>query len=130
VNYDTTIGDGSKVMDMTHLTGNMVIGKDVFVSVGVSTVNDNAIGRKGYDADRIKGPTLHDGCAIGAGATLLPGVKIGAGATVAAGAVVSKDVAAETTVMGVPARDMRTLAAERTQAAAVARLLEQARGSD
>jgi acetyltransferase-like isoleucine patch superfamily enzyme len=41
---------------------------------------------------------------IGAGATLLPGIHIGANAMVAAGAVVTRDVAPETTVGGVPAR--------------------------
>lgn len=41
---------------------------------------------------------------IGANATVLPGVTIGDGAIVAAGAVVSKDVAANTIVGGVPAK--------------------------
>lgn len=43
------------------------------------------------------------GVLIGAGATVLPGVHIGDGAIVAAGAVVLKDVAAYTTVKGIPA---------------------------
>lgn len=46
---------------------------------------------------------------IGARATILPGVTIGRGATVAAGAVVSKNVDAETLVGGVPARFIRSL---------------------
>jgi acetyltransferase-like isoleucine patch superfamily enzyme len=41
---------------------------------------------------------------IGAGATILPGVTIGENAIVAAGAVVSKDVAKNTIVAGVPAK--------------------------
>lgn len=41
---------------------------------------------------------------IGAGATILPGVTIGENAVVAAGAVVSKDVADNTIVGGVPAK--------------------------
>ena len=41
---------------------------------------------------------------IGMGAKILPGVRIGDNAIVAAGAVVTKDVPADTTVMGVPAR--------------------------
>jgi acetyltransferase-like isoleucine patch superfamily enzyme len=40
---------------------------------------------------------------IGAGSTILPGVTIGENAVVAAGAVVSKDVKANTVVGGVPA---------------------------
>lgn len=41
---------------------------------------------------------------IGAKATVLPGVSIGDGATVGAGAVVTRDVPASATVVGVPAR--------------------------
>jgi len=41
---------------------------------------------------------------IGAGATILPGVTVGENSVVAAGAVVSKDVANNTVVGGVPAK--------------------------
>ncbi|ACT92027.1 DapH/DapD/GlmU-related protein [Dyadobacter fermentans] len=41
---------------------------------------------------------------IGAGATILPGVTVGENAVVAAGAVVSRDVAPNTVVAGVPAK--------------------------
>jgi acetyltransferase-like isoleucine patch superfamily enzyme len=46
---------------------------------------------------------------IGSRATILPGVRIGRGAVVAAGAVVTKDVAPDTMVGGVPARLVRDL---------------------
>ena len=46
---------------------------------------------------------------IGAAATILPGVTIGENAIVAAGAVVNKDVAANTIVGGVPARWIKNL---------------------
>ncbi|MET7258852.1 DapH/DapD/GlmU-related protein [Dyadobacter fermentans] len=41
---------------------------------------------------------------IGAGATILPGVTVGENAVVAAGAVVSRDVPANTVVAGIPAK--------------------------
>lgn len=41
---------------------------------------------------------------LGAGATILPGVTVGKNAVIAAGAVVTKDVADNTVVAGVPAR--------------------------
>lgn len=41
---------------------------------------------------------------IGAGATILPGVTVGENAVVAAGAVVSRDVASNTVVAGIPAK--------------------------
>ncbi|WP_113924189.1 DapH/DapD/GlmU-related protein [Cognataquiflexum aquatile] len=46
---------------------------------------------------------------IGAGATILPGVTIGENAVVAAGAVVSKDVAANTVVGGIPAKFIKNI---------------------
>ena len=46
---------------------------------------------------------------IGAGATILPGVTIGENAVVAAGAVVSKDVAANTVVGGIPAKFIKAI---------------------
>jgi acetyltransferase-like isoleucine patch superfamily enzyme len=46
---------------------------------------------------------------IGAGATILPGVTVGKNAVVAAGAVVSKDVLANTVVGGVPARFIKNI---------------------
>lgn len=46
---------------------------------------------------------------IGAAATILPGVTIGENAIVAAGAVVSKDVPANTVVGGVPAKVLKML---------------------
>ncbi len=46
---------------------------------------------------------------IGAGATILPGVTVGENAVVAAGAVVSKDVLANTVVGGIPAKHLKDI---------------------
>ena len=46
---------------------------------------------------------------IGAGATILLGVTVGENAVVAAGAVVSKDVAANTVVGGIPAKFIKNI---------------------
>ena len=46
---------------------------------------------------------------IGAGATILPGVTIGENAVVAAGAVVTKDVAANTVIGGIPAKFIKNI---------------------
>ena len=45
-----------------------------------------------------------EGAFIGTGAVILPGVNVGAWSVVGAGAVVTLDVPARATVMGVPAR--------------------------
>lgn len=108
VHYNTIIGDRTKVMDLTHVTGNCRVGADVFISVGVMTVNDNAIGREGY-GDHVCGPTIGDGATIGAGAILAAGVTIGRGAAVGAGSLVTRDVDPLTMVVGMPARRVRCL---------------------
>jgi acetyltransferase-like isoleucine patch superfamily enzyme len=46
---------------------------------------------------------------VGAGAVLLPGVEVGEEAFVGAGAVVTRDVAPRTLVVGSPARFVREL---------------------
>lgn len=51
---------------------------------------------------------IDDDVWLGAASVILAGVKIGTGATVAAGAVVTKDVAAMSTVGGIPARPLKS----------------------
>jgi UDP-3-O-[3-hydroxymyristoyl] glucosamine N-acyltransferase len=106
LNYDVQIGDDVKVMDNTHLTGGTRVADGAFVSTMVATANDN---RPTADlSNRTLGaPRIEAGATVGAGAILLPGVVIGRGAVVGAGAVVTRDVAPEETVMGLPARAAR-----------------------
>jgi acetyltransferase-like isoleucine patch superfamily enzyme len=56
----------------------------------------------------IKPVRVDDGADIGVNAVLLPGVTVGAGAIVGAGAVVTKNVAPNTIVAGVPAKFLRS----------------------
>jgi acetyltransferase-like isoleucine patch superfamily enzyme len=109
VNYNTIIGNHTRIMDLTHITGNCEIGDNVFISVLVSTVNDNVVTDRKYEEEQIKGPRVQNGATVGAGACLLPGVVIGEGALVAVNAVVTKDVQPYDVVMGIPARVMRNL---------------------
>ncbi|WP_406857084.1 DapH/DapD/GlmU-related protein [Alsobacter sp. KACC 23698] len=105
INYNTQIGDRVRVQDHSWLAGNMTIEDDVFISGGVGTSNDNAIGRHGYLEDETRGPFIARGAAIGLGANLLPGIRIGVRAVVGAGSVVTRSVADDALVMGVPARE-------------------------
>jgi len=101
--YNVTIGEGSKVMSNAHITGNTEIGRNVIISVGVNTANDNNFGELGYDENNISGPVIEDNAKIGVGATILPKIRIGKNAIVAAGSVVTKDVKRNSIVMGIPA---------------------------
>ncbi|KGQ53367.1 DapH/DapD/GlmU-related protein [Gallibacterium anatis] len=53
--------------------------------------------------------TLKKNCWIGTNATVLPGVTVGENAIVAAGAVVNRDVPANSIVAGVPAKVIKTI---------------------
>jgi carbonic anhydrase/acetyltransferase-like protein (isoleucine patch superfamily) len=52
---------------------------------------------------------IEHGCLIGIGAIVLNGVRVGAGSIIGAGCVVTKDVAARSLMVGVPAKLLRTL---------------------
>ena len=70
-------------------------------SLGAGAITAN------YDG-RDKHPTeVGEGAFIGSDAVLVAPVTIGPGARIGAGSVVTRDVAAETTVVGIPARPMR-----------------------
>ena len=112
VNYASTIGNNTKIMDSTHITGKCRIGDNVFISLCVGSTNDNAIGRLGYQEERVRGPVIEDGAAVGAGAMLMPAIVIHEGAVVGAGSVVTKDVPARSVVMGSPATVRRYLSAD------------------
>ena len=85
--------------------GGVYIGDDVLIGHNVCLLTLN------HDFEPEKRAELHpspihiaDKVWIGSNATILPGVSIGEGAVVAAGAVVTKDVEANTIVGGVPAK--------------------------
>lgn len=102
INYHTSIGSNCKVMDLTHLTGEMIVEDDVFISVHVVSTNDNLMGRD--PAIVHKGPIIKKGALIGAGVSLLPGITVHQYAVIGAGAVVTKDIPAGKLAFGVPAR--------------------------
>ena len=91
------------------------IGNRVHIGHYVSLLTvDHQIGSEHMRAgDRRYGPIeIGDGAWLASRVVVLPGVRIGAAAIVAAGAVVTRDVADNTLVAGVPARLVRNLNAE------------------
>ena len=64
----------------------------MFVGPGVTTTNDNTMGRHAARTRSSRGALLRRACRVGGGAVLLPGVEVGEEAFVAAGAVVTRDV--------------------------------------
>jgi serine O-acetyltransferase len=87
---------------LIHATG-IVINGQVRGGAGVHLEHQVTIG-----AERRESPQLGDGVFVGAGAKILGPVRVGSGARVGANAVVVHDVAPNTTVVGIPARVVRT----------------------
>ncbi len=96
-----------------HGAGHIHIGREAGIGPGVHiltsqhrpTPEDRAAGRAVLDTPLAFAPVaIEDGADVGAGSLILPGVRIGAGAIVGGGAVVTRDVAPGTTVVGNPAR--------------------------
>ena len=104
----STIGSGTRIQHGAFICRGAQIGENVFIGPlailtddkhpVVGTVEPHSLYH--YKAEP---PILEDGCSIGAGAIILPGVRIGAGAMVGAGAVVTRDVPSQHTVVGIPA---------------------------
>jgi len=82
----------------------VAIGHEVMILTETHT-----IGSPSRRAGRVHALPVHIGAGswLGARCTILPGVRVGPGAVVAAGAVVTRDVPANTLVAGVPARGLR-----------------------
>jgi len=80
---------------------NVAIGHDVAI---ITTTHEPGGPMRRAGAEAFAPVAIGDGAWIGARALVLPGVTIGCGAVVAAGAVVTRDVAPNCVVGGVPAR--------------------------
>ncbi|HVE76841.1 MAG TPA: bifunctional UDP-N-acetylglucosamine diphosphorylase/glucosamine-1-phosphate N-acetyltransferase GlmU [Actinomycetota bacterium] len=94
------VGEGSKIPHLSYM-GDAEIGRDV--NVGAGTITGNYDGETGVKSKTV----LEDGVLTGSGTTLVAPVSLGKNAVTGAGAVVTKDVAEDEVVMGVPARPVR-----------------------
>ena len=112
VENDVTIGARTRIQANAYVTAYSTLEDDVFIAPGVVTTNDNYMGRTEKRLDEMRGPTIRRGARIGGGAVLLPGIEIGEEAFVGAGAVVIRDVAPRTVVVGNPARYLRDVPAD------------------
>ena len=109
IENDVRLGARVKLQTGAYITAWSVVEDDVFVAPGVVLTNDPTAGRRG-DNQELRGAVLRRACRVGGGAVLLPGVEVGEEAFVGAGAVVTRDVAPRTLVVGVPARAVREVA--------------------
>lgn len=100
------IGKKCRVQSHTFICSGVTIEDDVFIGHGVIFINDNKPSMETTLNKTWKmSPVLvKKGTTIGSGAIIMGGVTIGENAFVGAGAVVTKDVPPNTTVIGIPAK--------------------------
>jgi acetyltransferase-like isoleucine patch superfamily enzyme len=90
--------------------GGITIEDDVLIGPRVNLVTENHPADPAERRSLITKPiVIKRNAWIGANATILPGVTIGENAIIAAGAVVSKDVPANTIVGGIPAKFIKSI---------------------
>jgi len=106
------IGKRCKIETEAYITALSEIGDSCFIAPEVTFTNDNFLGRTKERFKFHKGVTLRNGARIGANVTVLPGITLGEDALVAAGSVVTRDVPARKTVLGVPAKIWRDVPVE------------------
>ncbi len=104
--HRNTLRRGSVLTAGVILTTGIEIGEFVLVNLATTIGHDVNIGDYSsiMPGCSISGSvTIEPGCTIGTGARILQNVHIGRDATVGAGAVVTRDVDADATVIGIPA---------------------------
>jgi len=132
--YGCSIDDGTKVGTFVEIQKNAFIGKNckisshtficegvhiednVFVGHNVTFINDkyprstNEDGSIQTDVDwKVVETFIRKGASIGSSSTIMCGITVGENSIVGAGAVVTKDVPANTLVAGVPAKVIKKL---------------------
>lgn len=99
---DVIIGDNVTVKSGVYLWDGTRIEDNVFIGPNATLTNDVYPRSKIYP-ESFSGIAIKKNASIGANATILPGIIIGEHAMVGAGAVVTKDVAPYSIVVGNPA---------------------------
>jgi bifunctional UDP-N-acetylglucosamine pyrophosphorylase/glucosamine-1-phosphate N-acetyltransferase len=97
---NSRLGPGTEMHHFSYV-GDATVGANVNVAAGVITCNFDA------ETQEKNATTIEDDVALGSDTMLVAPVRVGAGAITGAGSVVTKDVAPDTVVRGVPARPAR-----------------------
>ena len=97
---ESTLGPGVKLGHFSYI-GNATIGADTNIGAGTITCN--------YDGEHKNPTVIGEDVFIGSDTMLVAPVTLGDGARTGAGSIVTKNVPADTLVVGVPARAIKKL---------------------
>ena len=110
IQKNASVGRLCKISSHSFVCEGVAIEDEVFVGHGVMFINDRypratASGALQTESEwQVVRTHVKRGASIGSGAVIMCGVTIGEKAMIGAGAVVTRDVPANTVVIGVPAR--------------------------
>lgn len=115
IGKNVKIGNKVKIQNNNSIYPGVTLEDGVFIGTNVSFINDKyprSIREDGLSVTNddwdLKETTVCYGASIGAGAVIMCGVRVGEWAMVGAGSVVLEDVPAGATVVGNPARIIKT----------------------
>jgi len=97
---DSYLADGVKMGHFSYI-GNAQIGKNTNIGAGTITAN--------FDGEKKHNTEIGEDVFIGSDSMLVAPLKIGSGARTGAGSIVTKNVAEDTLVVGMPARAIKKL---------------------
>ena len=116
IQKDASIGKNCKISSHTFICEGVHIEDNVFVGHGVMFTNDlfpratNKDGSVKTEKDwKLIETFVKKGASIGSNATIICGITIGENAMIGAGAVVTKNVPANTVVAGNPAKKVKSI---------------------
>jgi acetyltransferase-like isoleucine patch superfamily enzyme len=114
IQKNASVGKNCKISSHTFICEGVHIGDNVFIGHNVTFINDkhpraaNSDGSMQTEADwKVVETFIKSGASVGSSSTIMCGITVGENAIVGAGAVVTKDVPANTIVAGVPAKIIR-----------------------
>ena len=105
------IGEGVTIFPNVIINAGVLVDSYSILNVGAVVSHDTTVGPYSNinpGAQLAGNVTIGEGCYLGMGANVIQGISIGAWSVVGAGAVVTRDLPANVTAVGVPAKTIKT----------------------